>query len=110
MDEKVLAMSDYFETEGLQYHRGRPKTSFPGTLDTHLQRIGMRLKTWADMEKLRRIALNRTELRILHKTILQKRCTKQLIVLIQGIDTTRNQNDRPTFHICCCSYAKVIIV
>ena len=42
------AMLAYFEKEGLQGHRGRPRTSLPRTLDTDLQQIGMRLKSRAD--------------------------------------------------------------
>ena len=79
LDEKAPAnqeMSAYFETEGLQGHRGRPRTSLPRTLDTDLQQIGMRLKTRADLEKLRRIALDRTGWRTLHNTILEKRCKR----------------------------------
>ncbi|KAK2149579.1 hypothetical protein NP493_2961g00001 [Ridgeia piscesae] len=79
LDEKSpanQAMSAYFETEGLQGHRDRPRTSLPRTRDTDLQLIGMRLKTRVDMEKLRRIALNRTGWRILHNTILEKRCKR----------------------------------
>ena len=55
LDEKAPAnqeMSAYFETEGLQGHRGRPRTNLPRTLDTDLQQIGMCLKTRVDMEKL----------------------------------------------------------
>ena len=73
LDEKApanQAMSAYFETPELQGHRGRPRTKPPRSLDTDLQHIGMRLKTRADLEMLRRIALNRTGWRILHKTIL----------------------------------------
>ena len=76
LDEEVQAnhaISAYFETEGLQGHRGRPRTSLPRSHYTDLQRIGARLKTRADMEKLRRIALCRTGWRILHKTVLEKR-------------------------------------
>ena len=56
LEEKASAnqaMSAYFETEVLQGHRGRPRTSLPRTLDTDLQQIGLRLMTRADMEKLR---------------------------------------------------------
>ena len=59
LDEKApanQAMSAYFETEALQGHRGRPRTSLTSTFDTDLQQIGMRLETRADMEKLRQIA------------------------------------------------------
>ena len=68
------AMSAYFDTKGLQGHRGRPRTSLSRTLDTDLQQIGMRLNTRADMEKLHRITLNRSGWRILHKTVLEKQC------------------------------------
>ena len=66
LDEEASAnqaMSAYFQTEGLHGYRGRPRTGLPTTLDTDLQQIGMQLKTRADQEQLRQIAIDKTKWR-----------------------------------------------
>ena len=55
--------------DGLHGYRSRPRTVLPSSLDTDLQQIGMRLKTRADLEQLRRIAINKTMWSKLHRTL-----------------------------------------
>ena len=47
--------------DGLNGYRSRCRTGHPGTLDTELPQISMWLKTWADLEQLRRITKNKTK-------------------------------------------------
>ena len=48
------AMPAHFQMDGLNRYRGRPRTA-SWHLDTNLQQIGMRLKTTANLEQVRRI-------------------------------------------------------
>ena len=70
------AMSVYFQTDGLHGYRNRPKKGLLTPLDTELQQIDMRLKTRADLEQLRQIAINKTKWGKLHRTIQEKRCKR----------------------------------
>ncbi|KAI0240268.1 hypothetical protein LSAT2_009045, partial [Lamellibrachia satsuma] len=69
------AKSAYFQTDGLEGYRGRPRTGLPGTLDADLPHIGIRLKTRADLQQLRRIAKNKTEWKTLHRTTIEGNVT-----------------------------------
>ena len=89
LDEEVPAnqtMSTYFQMAGLHGYRGRPRT-----LDTDLPQIGMRLKTRADLEQLRRITIDKTKWHKLHRTIQEKRC-KRPSRLRKTLSSNNNNN------------------